>query len=283
MKRTRNPSVSVVIPARNEARNLEFVLGELPDVHEVILVDGYSVDDTVAVARRVRPDIRTLDQTRIGKGNALACGFAEATGDVIVMLDADGSADPAEMARFVEVLVDGADFAKGTRFCRDGGSDDITALRRLGNALLNGLTNVLFDTHFTDLCYGYNAFWRDVVPLLGLPALHLPVPAGEMVWGDGFEVETLINCRAAAAGLCITEVPSVERLRRYGDSHLNAVSDGMRVLRTILAERRRATSRRAGVPMWKTGATVATALPLMSRLPVESPGDEEGLTSAGAT
>lgn len=240
MKRDASPTVSIVVPARNEARNLEVVLPELPPVHEVLLVDGNSVDGTIDVARRVLPDIKVVRQTRRGKGNALACGFLAASGDIIVMFDADGSADPAEIPKFVNALTAGADFAKGSRFCAGGGSDDITALRHVGNTGLNTFTNVLFGTRFSDLCYGYNAFWRDVVPVLDLPAVDLPAPDDGMLWGDGFEVETVINCRVAAAGLKIVEVPSVERLRIFGDTNLRTFSDGSRVLRTILAEHRRA-------------------------------------------
>jgi len=120
----------VVIPTLNEARNLEHVLPALPEaLHEVILVDGGSSDDTLEVAQRLRPSIRITRQTRSGKGNALACGFAACSGDIIVMLDADGSADPDEITRFVDALVDGADFAKGSRFLADGGSADITHVR----------------------------------------------------------------------------------------------------------------------------------------------------------
>ena len=88
----------------------------------MIVVDGHSVDDTVAVGRRLWPDVRMVMQTRLGKGNALACGFAAATGDIIAMVDADGSADPAEIPQFVKALLDGADFAKGSRFAEGGGS-----------------------------------------------------------------------------------------------------------------------------------------------------------------
>src|SRR5580704_15404494 len=131
------PRVSVVIPTLNEARNLPYVFSRLPpDVHEVIVVDGHSVDDTVAVARQLRPDVRVVQQTRRGKGNALACGFEAATGDVIAMVDADGSADPGEIPKFVAALLRGADFAKGTRFAVGGGSSDITQLRTLGNRVL---------------------------------------------------------------------------------------------------------------------------------------------------
>src|ERR1019366_1778929 len=127
--RMAEPTVSVVIPAMNEARNLPHVFAGLPKgLHEVILVDGNSTDDTVKVARRLRPDITIIGQTRKGKGNALACGFAEATGEFIVMLDADGSTDPAEIPRFVNALKEGADFAKGSRFMPGAGSSDISRL-----------------------------------------------------------------------------------------------------------------------------------------------------------
>ena len=233
--------VSVVIPARNEVHNLPHVLSGLPTgLHEVILVDGHSTDDTIGVALRVRPDIKIIQQTRRGKGNALACGFAAITGDVVVTLDADGSADPGEISAFVAALAAGAEFAKGTRFDQGGGSHDITRLRKVGNAALSGLVNVLFRTRYTDLCYGYNAFRVHLLPLLDLPPTEPPCDsAADMLWGDGFEIETLINVRVARAGVVITEVGSIELPRLHGVSNLRAVPDGIRVLRTILAERRR--------------------------------------------
>jgi glycosyltransferase involved in cell wall biosynthesis len=230
-----HPRVSIVIPVRNEARNLELVLPLLPAVHQVVLVDGHSVDGSVETARRLMPGIETVTQTRTGKGNALACGFARVTGDITVMFDADGSADPAEIPRFVAALTDGADFAKGSRFRPGGGSEDITVLRRAGNAALNLVTNRLMRTRFTDLCYGYNAFWTRILSVLDLPDPEHT----DRQWGDGFEVETLINCRIAAARLRIAEVPSFERNRIHGESNLDTWRDGLRVLRTILAEHRR--------------------------------------------
>jgi glycosyltransferase involved in cell wall biosynthesis len=220
------PRVSVVIPTLNEARNLPHVFASLPaDLHQVILVDGHSVDGTIAVARRLRPDVRVVLQTSRGKGDALACGFAACDGDIIVMLDADGSTDAAEMVRFVDALRDGADFVKGSRFLPGGGSDDLTWLRRLGNGVLSGLVNRLFGTSYTDLCYGYNAFWSRCLDALAVDC-------------DGFEVETLLNIRAARARLRIREVPSYEFRRIHGASNLHVVRDGLRVLRTILRERR---------------------------------------------
>ena len=231
------PRVSIIVPVRNEAKNLEIVLPLLPDVHEIIVVDGHSVDGSAEVARRVRPSVDVITQTRKGKGNALVCGFERATGDIIVMFDADGSADADEIPRFVDALIAGADVAKGSRFTAGGGSEDITFHRQLGNKFLNVLTNVLLGTKYSDLCYGYNAFWRRIVPALDLPSPDIAGAQGEMLWGDGFEIETLLNCRFAENRLTVVEVPSVELLRIHGESNLNAVSDGLRVLRTVLDER----------------------------------------------
>jgi glycosyltransferase involved in cell wall biosynthesis len=223
--RKRGVTVSAVIPAMNEAANLPHVFARIPDcVTELILVDGNSSDDTIAVARQLRPDTRVILQNARGKGNALACGFAAATGDIIVMLDADGSTDPAEIPQFIAPLLAGADFAKGSRYATGGGSADITPIRNSGNRILGTTVNLLFGTKFTDLCYGYNAFWRSCLP-------HMHVTC------NGFEVETLINIRVARAGLHVTEVPSYEQARIHGHSNLHAIRDGRRVLTTIIRER----------------------------------------------
>lgn len=229
----RRPRVTVIIPALNEALNLPHVAARMPgDIDEIVFVDGNSVDHTAEVARDLWPDAIHIQQTRRGKGNALACGFAVASGDIIVMIDADGSTDPAEIPRFVAALVSGADFAKGSRFIQGGGSSDITGFRRLGNWGLNTWVNLLFGTRYTDLCYGYNAFWRHCLRAIRLPDVEDLEPQ----WGDGFEIETMINVRVAASKLQIAEVHSFERERIYGVSNLNAVTDGFRVLRTIHRE-----------------------------------------------
>jgi len=258
------PRVSVVVPTLNEARNLPHVFSRLPaDVHEVIVVDGHSVDDTIAVARRLRPDVRVVQQTRSGKGNALACGFEAATGDVIAMVDADGSTDPGEIPRFVRALLGGADFAKGTRFAPGGGSSDITRLRGLGNRMLGAIVNLCHGTHYSDLCYGFNVFWKKYVPVLGLDVTSPPSPRGDgLLWGDGFEIETLIHMRVAEERLRVAEVPSFEHPRIHGVSNLDAFSDGLRVLTTILVERRRAQRRRShrGAPSARSAAAPARGL-----------------------
>lgn len=235
-RRTRRTKVSVVVPAMNEAKNIGQVLEELPEgLHEVILVDGNSQDDTIEAARRAYPGIRVTSQSGRGKGDAFRTGFAAVTGNLVVMLDADGSADPAEIPRFVAALEAGADFAKGSRFLEGGGSADITPMRKLGNGCLSGTANLLHGTRFTDLCYGYNAFWARC-----LPFISLDVP--------GFEVETLINLRMASAGMKITEVPSYEKERISGQSNLKTFRDGFRVLGTIFKEARRRRSLRPERP-----------------------------------
>lgn len=231
----RQARVSVVIPTLNEARNLPLVLPHIPlDVHEVILVDGASVDDTIEVARSLLPSIRIVIETERGKGAALCAGFRAAEGDIIVMLDADGSTDPTEIPLFVEALLGGADFAKGSRFRGEGGSSDISRFRALGNWGFVMLVRLLFGGRYTDLCYGYNAFWASVLPVLALD-------------GSGFEIETMMNVRALREGLRVAEVPSFERSRIHGQSNLRAFPDGLRILRTIIRER---LSRRRSAGNW---------------------------------
>ncbi len=219
------PSVSVVIPAKNEAENLPYVLPRIPTfVSEVVLVDGKSTDDTIPVAKRLCPDIHIVEQTRRGKGDALRLGFEAAKGDVIVMLDADGSMAPEEIPAYVGALVSGADYAKGSRFIHGGGTDDMEFHRYLGNLGFVMAVRVLFGGYYSDLCYGYCAFWSHVLPKLDLRS-------------DGFEIETEMNVRALLSGIKVTEVPSFESKRINGASNLHAVRDGLRILRLIVQER----------------------------------------------
>ncbi|MES4892047.1 glycosyltransferase family 2 protein [Streptomyces sp. NPDC096012] len=219
------PPVSVVIPAMNEAENLPYVFKSLPGwIHEVVLVDGNSTDGTVDVARSLWPEVKVVDQHGKGKGDALIAGFEACSGDIIVMVDADGSADGNEIVSYVSALVSGADFAKGSRFANGGGTDDMTFIRKLGNRALCAVVNRKFGARYTDLCYGYNAFWRHCLDKIDLDC-------------TGFEVETLMNIRVVKAGLKVQEIPSHEYLRIHGTSNLRAVRDGLRVLKVILAER----------------------------------------------
>jgi glycosyltransferase involved in cell wall biosynthesis len=202
------PRVSVVIPAFNEARNLPYVLADIPPwVTEILLVDGCSVDDTVSVAAALRPDIRVIRQPGTGKGDALRAGFEAARGDI---------------------LLAGYDLVKGSRFLAGGRSMDLTPVRRVGNRCLVWLVRLLLGGAYTDLNYGYAAFWRDLLPVFRLvdESSHL-----------GFEIEALLGVRALVNRLRVAEIPSVEAERIHGKSRLNPVRDGWRVLMAIVRER----------------------------------------------
>jgi glycosyltransferase involved in cell wall biosynthesis len=220
-------SITVVIPAKNEARNIGWVIGRIsPTIDEVVLVDGRSTDGTVDVALALWPGLVVVRDDRPGKGAALRAGFEAATGDYVVMIDADGSMDPLEIPRFVSLLDAGHDLVKGSRFMPGGGTADMTLLRAAGNWSLLQLANVLLGTSFTELCYGYAAFRREAILALELTA-------------TGFEIETQLFLRAIRSGLRVAEVPSFEAPRRSGTSNLHTFRDGRRVLRTILEERLR--------------------------------------------
>lgn len=216
------PVVSLIIPVRNEARNIAWVLEQVTDdVDEIILVDGNSTDATLITARSARPDVKVVAQEGLGKGSALRTGFRAATGDVIVMMDADGSMAPQEIGHFLHFLTNGYDFVKGSRFLCGGGSLDITPFRRLGNKFLMSVFNNFYNADVTDLCYGFCAFQRRYLDVLELSS-------------TGFEIESEMVIRATQAGLRMAEVPSMEMPRRHGESNLNAIRDGIRVLRTLL-------------------------------------------------
>jgi hypothetical protein len=218
------PTVSVVVPALNEADSIGWVLENIPSwVDEVVLVDGLSIDRTEVVARTLVPNLVVVHQRDRGKGAALRAGFHASRGDIVAMIDADGSTDPRELDRFIDALVGGADFVKGSREMTGGDSVDFTPLRRLGNLTFVAMANIMYGTHFTDLLYGYCAFWREYLDDLELSA-------------DGFEIETQLVVHAVKAGLTVAEVPSVELERRAGASNLNAFSDGLRILETMLIE-----------------------------------------------
>jgi hypothetical protein len=229
-------SLSVVIPTWNEAGNIGHVLRQLDRFDDIVIVDGQSEDDTVQIARSVCPDLRLVERKPRGKGDALRAGFQAATGDVIVIMDADGSMNPDEVDVFVSMIAVGFDLVKGSRLACGGGSHDLTFVRWAGNRALCGVANQLFHTAWTDLCYGYLAFRRDCLARLALTA-------------DGFEIETQILANAALSGMRVAEIPSIEFPRISGDSHLNARRDGTRILRTMLSARFAPRARRSAMAL----------------------------------
>jgi glycosyltransferase involved in cell wall biosynthesis len=215
------PKITAIIPAKNEEKNLPFVLPKIPSiVNELILIDGLSSDRTNELARELRPDIKILKQTGRGKGNALRCGFQKASGDLVVMLDADGSMDPAEIPGLIEPLLKGFDVVKGSRFLPGGGTSDMERHRRLGNKIFLTMVNLLFKSKYSDLCYGYMAFKKEALQKINIVS-------------DGFEIETEINVKVLKAGLKVTEVPSFEKKRLNGNGSLRCWQDGRRIISTI--------------------------------------------------
>jgi glycosyltransferase involved in cell wall biosynthesis len=212
------PRISVVICALNEEGNLPRVLPKIPNwVNEIILVDGRSTDNTVKVAQTLRPNIKLFLQTGRGKGDALMCGFQKATGDIIVTLDADGATDPEEIHKFVSALMRGYDFAKGTRL-KFGRPKHMRWHRWLGNKILIVTANLLFRTDYTDLCSGYNAFWKEKIK-------------GIKFYTSGFEMEQELYARLKKMGLRVAEISFIEGRRLSGSSK---VSDFMQGLRDLL-------------------------------------------------
>src|SRR3984885_6523836 len=198
------PTVSVIIPTLNEAGNFPYVLNTLPAwVHEVIVVDGLSRDDTERVAKVLRPDVRIIRQTTRGKGAAMRAGLQAATGDILIAMDADGSMDGAAIEAIREALVQGADYVKGSRFCAGAGSADITRIRRLGDMGICWMIRILFGARYSDVTYGFLGLWANKLSSIDIDS-------------DGFEVEALIGIRAHRAGLRTVEVPCFESNRNYG-------------------------------------------------------------------
>lgn len=214
---------SVIICTFNEAKNLSRVLPKVPDwVNEVLLVDGHSTDNTVEVAKRLRPDIRIVYDPGNGKDIALRCGVERARGDIIITLDADGSTNPQEIPEFIQPLLQGYDLAKGSRF-RKARPLKMPWFRRFGNKILVMEANLLFGTRFTDLCSGYNAFWKKAWENIDL--------------SGPFAYEPIIVLRAKKAALKIVEVPHEDTGRIYGSSKLPSWRQGWGAFKAILKER----------------------------------------------
>ncbi len=219
------PSLTVMIPTLNEAGNLPYVLNTIPSwVDEVVIVDGQSADDTLRVARVLRPDVRVIEEPTPGKGAAMRAGLEAAKGDFIVALDADGSMDGAAIPAFYEALRNGADYVKGTRFGPGAGSADFTRFRRMGDHGISFLIRILFGGRYSDATYGYIGVRKNVINKIDIDSA-------------GFEVETLIGIRVARAKLKTAEVPCFEARRIHGSSNLHALRDGLRIFRTIVRER----------------------------------------------
>jgi len=213
--------VSVVIPTKNEEKNISTVLKELPSyINEIIVVDGHSTDNTVKIAKRYGAKII---YENVGKGFALRKGMEAARGDIVIMMDADCSHRCAELGLLVEAIKSGFDVAMGSRFIQGGGTEDMPLLRKAGNKLFIVLVNLIWGTNYSDLCYGYRAFRKSCIKKLQLKS-------------DGFGIETEIAIKAAKKHLRTIEIPSYEKVRCHGEGKLQTFADGFKILKTIINE-----------------------------------------------
>lgn len=216
--------VSIVVPALNEGPNLQYVLPRiprLPEVCEVLLVDGGSTDDTVETVPQIMPDIRVVRQQGKGKGNAIRFAASIATGDYFLVLDADGSHRPEEIPAYIAKAREGYDLVKGNRYLPGGGTHDETGDRGLLVRLTDLASNVLWGARFQDMAYGM--FLVDRQKFLGLG-----------LQGQYFELEWEMLLKAHKRGLKIAYVPGFEDARLQGRSHLTYRRDGWRIFKVIV-------------------------------------------------
>ena len=215
---------TLIIPTRNEEGCIGSVLREVPrqDVNEIIVIDGASTDNTEAEAKaELRPEDKFIKQKGRGYGGAFLEAFDIATGDVIIMMDADGSHDPKEITAIMERVRRGEEYVMASRYMSGGKSEDDTIIRWFGNRFFTWLTNTIHGTRVTDSLYLFTAITRD-----GLKKLNLKSP--------GFEFCTEIVVKAHRAGLKFGEVPAHERARFAGKTKVNAFWHGLKILRMIL-------------------------------------------------
>ena len=218
------PRVTVLICSLNEEATIASVLSEVPSwVHEILLVDGNSTDDTVDKARHVRPDIHVVYQPGKGKGEAIRYGVQKASGDIIVTLDADGQTDPGEMPKFIEPILNGYDWAKGSRLTC-GRPLNMPWHRWLGNRVLAVTSNILYGTRYTDICSGYNAFRKGAFQDLKLSY-------------DSFEMEQQMLVKVKKMGMKVTEVAHLDAGRIDGVSKISSVKQGFIDWFVIIGER----------------------------------------------
>ncbi len=216
--------VSLIIPTKNEQGAIGRILKEIPKniVNEIIVVDGHSTDNTATEAKaELRPKKdKFILQKKKGFGNALQQAFKKATGNVIIIINGDGSQDPKDIPRLIEKIRQGYEYVIASRYAKGGGSDDDTIIRFIGNRTLTFLTNLVHRTNVSDSLYFFTAISRS-----GLKKIH-PTSAG-------FEFCIEILIRAHRAGLKFAEVPVIERAS-LSKTKVNAFWVGLSILRMIL-------------------------------------------------
>ena len=207
----KDPKVTVCIPSRNEAENLPHVVEAARGyADDLLVVDGHSTDDTVAVAREL--GARVVSDGGEGKGDGIRTGIREAHGDIIVFIDADGSHDPRDIPAMVNIIAGGeADLVIGSR--GKGGSDalhgDVEKLvRMIGSDIILICINLRFQTQLTDSQNGFRAIRTDVARDIGLEE-------------DLTTIEQEMTIKTLKKGYRVAEIPSHEFARRHGHSAIS--------------------------------------------------------------
>ena len=219
--------VSIVIPAYNEADNLGGVLAELHALfehvrmdHEIIVVDDGSTDKTGEVASRNGVKVLS-NMTNQGKGRSLRRGFECAKGEIIVMMDADGSHDPKDIERLILPVLNGADVAVGSRFNTSEGRKTTSSVKIFGNNMINLAIRLITGTAITDSQCGFRAYKSKVLKKTVLNS-------------KGFRIETELTLKPILNGYSLQEIPIFVRNRRNGLSHVNPITDGFRIMTQII-------------------------------------------------
>jgi glycosyltransferase involved in cell wall biosynthesis len=212
------PDLSVVVPAYDEERTIAGVLErvrELPYDIQIVVVDDCSTDDTASIVA-AQPDVELVrhDRNR-GKGAALRTGFALVRGRVVIVQDADGEYDPADIPALVQPIMDGhADVVFGSRL--SGGRPQRVHLfwHKLGNQFLSLLTNVLFNTTLTDMETGYKAFRLEVLRAI------------EPLRESDFRIEPELTAKICRGGFRVYELPIAYYGRSYAEGKKITWRDG---------------------------------------------------------
>lgn len=238
--------LSIIVPVYNEAQTIGQVLDRIEALDlaplnlekEVIVVDDCSTDGSTQIVGQHIPKsggnrIAHLSIINLGKGAAVRFGFRHATGDIVLIQDADLELDPSELLKLVEPVVKGqADVVYGSRFARR--SQGIPRRTRVANWTLTKITNVLFGCRLTDMETAYKVFRRDVLRKVALRCVQ-------------FDIEPEITARILQAGYAIVEVPISYRPRRSDEGKKISWTDGVDAVYTLL--RCRFVAQRGGVAM----------------------------------
>jgi len=221
--------VSVVFPALNEEAAVEETISSVPldEIRkmgveiEVVVVDNASEDATAQKAEEA--GARVVREEKRGYGNAYLRGFQETSGDIIVMLDVDGTYPAEEIPKFVEPILEGrADFVMGSRLKGTIHPDAMPRLHKyIGNPLLTGVLNLLFHAHISDAHCGMRAFTREALDKMNLRS-------------TGMELASEMVIEAARKKLRIIEIPIEYRPRVGGKPKLSSFSDGWRHIRFMM-------------------------------------------------